>query len=137
MKMNEINAALNGVQDVDDRVLTMDHVRDAVSAANKGIKRLRNEEDARAKISAANSNVLKSEEHKEKLRQASINAPKYECHQCHGFFYASAIKRWHNENCKPKIDWNKVPRIRACNVCGVSDTAYKIARWHNENCGIE
>lgn len=138
MNINDINKVIAAAEPVDERQMKLDHVRYAVSASNKGVKRVRDEADASAKISAALSGVPKSDEHREKLRHASLEAPKYECSQCHGMFYAGALKRWHNGNCKPKpprkykqrAPWARV----ACNACGELVPINVVNQYHNDNC---
>lgn len=43
-----------------------------------------------------------SEETKAKLKEYAANRPKYACSVCGMLTTASNLKRWHNENCKPR-----------------------------------
>jgi hypothetical protein len=91
-------------------------------------------QSTRDKQSELRKGVLKSPEHKEKIRQSNKRYEEVQCPHCSKKGREAQMKRWHFNNCRHFTGQVLRQPKATCPHCGITGSACNIKRYHFNNC---
>ena len=123
LNIEELNKALDNIDDIDEALLHKEAISHRVSEARKGY---RHSDETKAKMSQTAKGVAKSAAVRAKL-SASLKGK------------LKGREKSEETKAKMKAAWEfRAPRqTYACNRCGVMVTKSNLNRWHNDNCRMK
>ncbi len=94
-------------------------------------------DDTKQKMSKVRKGVLKTEDHKRKIKESNLKHTPVKCPHCDKVGREAQMKRWHFNNC-PHLTGVAVSQPRAiCPHCGLSGSSCNMKRYHFDNCKLK
>lgn len=87
-----------------NKLTWLNKIKNGFISPIKGIKKTIESNIKRSKKLKGINTYIKTAKIKKKMSISAKNQQKHKCKYCHRFFIAAMLKRWHNENCKLKIN---------------------------------